>query len=91
MAVGINYNFNNSISRPQFRGPQTNPQIDSQVKKEGLSDGAKWGIGLGLTALGAIGLYAVSKGRAGSKSAKQIAEHIEFKEAKTIEEAIEFG
>lgn len=91
MAVGINYNFNNSISKPQFRGQQTNPQIDSQAKKEGLSDGAKWGVGLGLTALGAIGLYAVSRGRAGSKSVKQLAEHIEFKPAKTVEEAKKFA
>ena len=91
MAVGINCNFNNSISKPQFRGQQTNPQIELQAKKEGMSDGAKWGVGLGLTALGAIGLDAVSKGRAGSKSVKQLAEHIEFKPAKTVEEAKKFA
>lgn len=90
MTVGINQSFYNPISRPQFRGQQTNPNTEPQ-KKEGLSTGAKWSIGLGLTALAAVGMCIASKGSAGAKSAKQIAEHIEFKPAKTVEEAKKFA
>ena len=51
-------------------------------------------LGIGLTALASIGIYAVTRGKAGSKPAKQIkelAEHIEFKEAKNMDEARKFA
>ena len=58
----------------------------TQPEKKGLSAGNKWGIGLGLTALAAVGIYLTTK-RAGN--AKQIVN--EFKPAKTLEEATAFG
>ena len=77
--------------------------VQAKPKKEGLSTGAKWGIGLGLTAL-AVGGYLLTRGRAKVKpstlTTEQIAEklkitelpaHIDFKEAKTLEEAIRYS
>ena len=102
MSISLNSqttNINNIQPKPQtaFRA-QTTPvkdyppdTVEIQGKKKGLSTGAKWGIGLGLTALTGIGAYLISRGRIGTKSAKQIAEHIDFKPAKTVEEAIEYG
>lgn len=62
-----------------------------QPQKEGLSTGAKWGLGavavLGLSTLA----YVLSRGKIGSSAVKQLAEHIEFKPAKTIEEAKSFA
>ena len=78
--------------------------IQAKPKKEGLSTGAKWCIGLGLTALAAGGIYLLSRGRAKVKpstlTTEQIAEkikitelpaHIDFKEAKTLDEAIKYS
>ena len=53
-----------------------------------MSNGAKWGIGLGLTALASVGIYFATRGKVG---AKQVAEHIEFKPATTLEEAKKFA
>lgn len=65
--------------------------IQPKPKKEGLSTGAKWG--LGALALAGIGtaVYFATRGKVGAKQAQQLAEHIEFKPAKTVEEALEFG
>jgi len=62
-----------------------------QIKQQGLSNGAKWGIGAGLTALAGVGIYLATKGKIGNKAAKQLAEHVDFKEAKTVEEAKKFA
>lgn len=66
-------------------------RIQTKPKKEGLSTGAKWG--LGALALAGVGtaIYFATRGRVGGKQAQQLAEHIEFKPAKTVEEAIQFG
>ncbi len=102
MSIGVNSqitNINNIQPKSQvaFRA-QTTPikdyppdTVEIQGKKKGLSTGAKWGIGLGLTALTGIGLYLLTKGRIGTKPAKQIAEHVDFKPAKTVEEAQKFA
>ena len=94
-------NIPQTVSVPQ---PNLTPQIQSNAvnfkasaqiqtapKKEGLSKGAKWGIGLGVTALAATGVYLATKGKVGSNKVKQLAEHIDFKPAKTYEDAIQFG
>ena len=63
----------------------------TKPKKEGLSIGAKWG--LGALALAGIGtaVYFATRGKVGAKQAQQLAEHIEFKPAKTVEEAKKFA
>lgn len=64
--------------------------IQAKPKKEGLSTGAKWGIGLGLTAL-AVGGYLLTRGSVGSKQVQTLAKQVEFKPAKTAEEAKKFA
>lgn len=65
--------------------------VELSTKKEGLSNGAKWGIGTGVVlGLGALA-YVLTRGRVGSKQAQKLAEHIEFKPATTIEEAKKFA
>ena len=101
-----NQNFGNyaiqnnypTVQTPNFRGSlETPPDTFSannqlqQPKKEGMSTGAKWGLGgLAVVGLGALA-YVLSKGKIGANEAKKLAEHIEFKPAKTVEEAIKFG
>jgi hypothetical protein len=65
--------------------------IQPKPKKEGLSTGAK--LGLGALALAGVGtaIYFATGGRVGAKQAQQLAEHIEFKPAKTAEEAKKFA
>jgi len=65
--------------------------IQTKPKKEGLSTGAKWG--LGALALAGIGtaVYFATRGKVGAKSAQQLAKHVEFKPAKTAEEAKKFA
>lgn len=59
--------------------------MQAEAKKQGLSNSAKWGIGtVAVLGLGALA-YVLTKGKAGSSSAKQILE--EFKPAKTLKEA----
>ena len=65
--------------------------IQTKPKKEGLSTGAKWGLGaLALAGIGTVA-YLATRGRVGTKQAQQLAEHIEFKPAKTAEEAKKFA
>ena len=102
MSIGVNSqitNINNIQPKTQVAfGAQTAPvkdyppdTVEISGKKKGLSTGAKWGIGLGLTALVGLGACLISRGRIGTKSAKQITEHIDFKEAKNMDEAIKFA
>jgi len=86
---------NNYNSVPQMtQQPDTvsfsaNGQI--QNEKQGLSNGAKLGIGAGIVlGLGALA-YVLTRGKAGSKQVQQLAEHIDFKEAKTFEEAKKYA
>ncbi|MCQ2738773.1 MAG: hypothetical protein MJ237_00940 [bacterium] len=68
-----------------------NGQIQTETQKQGLSKGAKWCIGTGVVlGLGAL-TYILTKGKVGSKQVQQLAEHIDFKQATTYEEAIQFG
>ena len=60
-------------------------------KKTRMSNGVKWGIGLGLATIGTILAIALTRGKGAAKEIKQLAEHIEFKEAKTMEEAKKFA
>lgn len=63
----------------------------STNKKQGLSNGAKIGIGASvLVGLGVLA-YALTRGKAGSKQVQQLAEHIEFKPATTMDEAVKFA
>lgn len=65
--------------------------IQTKPKKEGLSTGAKWGLGaLALAGIGTAVCFA-TRGKVGAKSAQQLAENIEFKPAKTVEEAKKFA
>lgn len=60
-----------------------------EEKKKELSTGAKVGIGAGFLATAGLIVFLVMKGKV--SEAKQLAEHIEFKPAQTLEEAIKFG
>lgn len=102
MPVSINSqitNINNIQPKTQIAFKAQTPPVkdyppntvEIQNKKEDLSTGAKWGIGLGLTALAAGGIYLLSRSRAGAKQVQQLAEHIEFKPAKTVQEAKKFA
>jgi hypothetical protein len=102
MSININSQITNiSNIQPKaqtaFRA-QTTPvkdyppdTVEIQGKKKGLSTGAKWG--LGALALAGVGtaIYFATRGRVGGKQAQQLAEHIEFKPAKTVEEAKKFA
>jgi hypothetical protein len=91
-------NIPQTVSVPQ---PNLTPQVQSNAvnfkaseqiqppQKEGLSKGAKWGIGLGATALAATGVYLATKGKVGGNRAQQLVK--EFKPAKTIDEARAFA
>lgn len=66
--------------------------FESSVKKQkekSLTKLQKWGIALGTTATLGVVAFCALRGR--FNISKQLAEHIDFQEAKTIEEAIEFG
>lgn len=98
------YNVNNNFA---FKGatdttsqiknvPQLTQQPDTvsfstKNKKESLSNGAKWGLGALALAGVATLAYVLSKGKVGSKQTQQIVEQVEFKPAKTIEEAKKFA
>ena len=64
----INVKFNNQITSPQFRAGQNMSKPAETENKKGLSTGAKWAIGTGLTALAAYGIYAITKGKAKPKN-----------------------
>lgn len=77
------------INQPDTVSLSSNNQT-SATKTE-LSKNAKLGLGaLALMGIGAAA-YILSRGKVGNKSVQQLAEHIEFQPAKTIEEAIQFG
>lgn len=93
-----NYPLNNQVAhhvtftnQPDTVTLSTN--TPAQETKTSLSKNAKLGLGLGGLALVGIGAaaYIISRGRVGSKQFQQLAEHIEFKPAKTIEEAKAFA
>lgn len=102
-----NYNINNvpAYNTTAFRGIFSNmgyvpaPSFTSQPdtvelstnKKQGLSNGAKWGIGVGVVAGLGILAYALTRGKTGAKQVQQLAEHIEFKPATTMDEAVKFA
>lgn len=66
-----------------------NDTIEIQGKKRGLSKGAKIGIGLGAVGSIAIAIALLAKGK--SSQAKEALQHLDFKEAKNIEEAVKWG
>lgn len=83
-----NYHVNpNAVDKT----PQKDTVQLSKPKKEEVSTGTKWGLGvLALAGIGAIA-YFVTRGKVGTKQVQQLAEHIEFKEAQNMEEAIKFA
>lgn len=100
--------INNTIQKVSFRGatdPIPNDTVEISSKKKGMSNTAKWGIGLGTVGALAITAAFVFKKKAPTKSAieewkKPILEKLKFtplkdtlvfKDAKTIEEAREFA
>ena len=66
-----------------------NDSVEISTKQKTRSKKTKWGIFLGV--LGAIGTAALLILRGKFSKAIQLAEHIEFTKANSIEEAIEFG
>ena len=93
----VNDTKNTNSSVPYYRGNLDYPPDTVQFKgqevqeKKGLSKGAKWGIGTAVVLAAGVCAYFLTRGKIGSKQVQQLAEHIDFKEAKTVEEAIEFG
>lgn len=73
---------NSSITKPKNHEP-AKPQ-----QSGGLSNEAMLGIGAGIVAAATIGIL-IAKGNC--SQAKQLAEHIDFKKAETLEDAIKFG
>lgn len=102
MSVGTNIqtiNFNKPVqqnAQMTFRSqttqvkdyPPDTVEINSK-KKTGMSTGAKVGIGLGILGTVALAIGLMVKGR--GSQAKEVVKHIEFKEAKTFEEAKKFA
>lgn len=95
--VNNNFAFRGATNASSYNNvPQITQQPDTVTlstknKKEGLSNGAKWGLG-GLALAGVATLaYVLSKGKVGAKQTQQIVEQVEFKPAKTIEEAKKFA
>lgn len=66
-----------------------NDTVEIQSKKLGLSKGAKIGIGLGAIGSIAIAIALLAKGK--TLQAKEALQHLDFKEAKNIEEAVKWG
>lgn len=101
MSVGTNIqtvNFNNiqpkmqtnfkAQSSPVKDYPTDTVEINGK-KKNGMSNGAKVGIGLGILGTAALAIGLIAKGR--GSQAKEVVKHIDFKPAKTIEEAKQFA
>ena len=63
MGMNANTSFNRPIVNPQFRANENMSKPVETEDKKGLSKGAKWAIGLGLTALAAGGIYLATKGK----------------------------
>lgn len=86
-------NFGNKNINPNYT-TQSYPQDSVEIngKKKGLSNGQKWGIGLGVAAaLTATALLLRGKVGAAQEEVTKLAEHIDFTPAKTTQEAIEFA
>lgn len=87
----VSGNVNSSV--PYYRGNLDYPPDTVQFKgqevkeKQGLSKGAKWGIGTAIVLAAGIGIYLLTRGKIGSKEVKQLAEHVDFQPAKTVQEA----
>lgn len=102
MSVGTNIqtiNFNMPVQQDvqtTFRA-QTVPVKDypsdtveiNGKKKTGMSNGKKIGIGLGIFGATALAIGLIVKGR--GSQAKEVIKHIDFKEAKTLEEAKKYA
>lgn len=72
--------------------PYTQDSVEINGKKKGLSNGQKWGIGVGIAAaLAATALLLHGKVGAAQEEVTKLAEHIDFTPAKTTQEAIEFA
>ena len=61
--MNISTGFNRQIANPHFRGSQNVSKPIETEDKKGLSNSAKWGVGLGLTALAATGIYLTTRGK----------------------------
>jgi len=62
--ININTKYNKQIASPNFRANKNVTKHTETDEKMGVSNGAKWLIGLGLTALASYGIYyALTKGR----------------------------
>ena len=78
----------NNVTIPQNKSDEFVKQNNDNNKKKQLSNSTKIGIGVGIAALTTIAFF-VAKGR--SSEAKNLAEHLEFKPAQTVKDAIKFG
>ena len=77
---------------PSFSSQKQNKPDTFEKQSSRISNSTKWGIGLGLAALGTVLVLALSRGKGvSSNNIKQLAEHIDFKEAKTMEEAKKYA
>ncbi len=91
-----NINFGNqntkNINPNNTTQPYAQDSFEINGKKKGLSNGQKWGIGVGIAAaLTATALLLRGKAGAAQEEVVKIAEHIDFTPAKTAKEAIEFA
>ena len=100
--------INHITQKTEFKGttaPIPNDSVEISSKKKGLSNGAKWGIGIGtLAAVVGIGIAFVSKAHKNHKALvdnieklcdeklvlSNLPEKIEWKAAKTLDEAMKF-
>lgn len=72
--------------------PYPQDSVELNDKKKGLSNGQKWGIGLGIAAaLTATALLLRGRVGAAQEEVVKLAEHIDFTPAKTTKKAIEFA
>ena len=90
-------NFNTLPNRNIYQPTINTSTVSNPVKKEtaqqpqtekGISKKALVGIGASLAAAATVGIL-LAKGS--FRQAKQLAEHIDFKEAKTMDEAVQFA
>ena len=93
--IKTNGYINNNYARPvSFRANTTQTdtlELSNAQQTKSLSKGAKYGIGaVALLGLGALA-YVLTKGKVGSKQVQSLAEHIEFKPATTMDEAVKFA
>lgn len=86
----LNPNLNNQKVTFGNRQSMSKPIVDTvEIQgKTNTSKKKKTAIGIALALVAGVGIYCLTKGKIKTKA---LAEHIDFREAKTIEEAIEFG